>query len=368
MAASPLEMLKSLQPQLAERCTMLKDVDLRLVLIDADQGIDKFYHIAGFYDPLDAMGFYCLCCWGDCGARGAGISRVLHGPSAEADMREKVAETFREKTGLDLKEMKPGDRAPPGKYWLQQSRKEKEEEEVHWEYHVADGVDGKKPGWFPYDPEASEEVENLYQQHLDNDKESRTATRTVSSGYFRYKVDLQKMTQTNQKTGKVRTIRRGMGSVEMKGKAFPRAKKLTVKKVPEKKRKVDVKKMAMKVKAMKKVKVMKKTPMKKAMKVSVIAKGKRAKSSVWQGKKEKTSTGLKKEHLKKNKDGKLVTKAKSEAGRKNFAKTVARWISACKQARAELGITGFVAVKKGTPLYLKAKELYPTAKAHVLAK
>lgn len=47
MAASPLEMLKSLQPQLAERCTMLKDVDLRLVLIDADQGIDKFYHIAG---------------------------------------------------------------------------------------------------------------------------------------------------------------------------------------------------------------------------------------------------------------------------------------------------------------------------------
>lgn len=46
------------------------------------------------------------------------------------------------------------------------------------------------------------------------------------------------MTQTNQKTGKVRTIRRGMGSVEMKGKAFPRAKKLTVKKVPEKKRKL----------------------------------------------------------------------------------------------------------------------------------
>lgn len=344
---------------------MLKDVDLRLVLIDADQGIDKFYHIAGFYDPLDAMGFYCLCCWGDCGARGAGISRVLHGPSAEADMREKVAETFREKTGLDLKDMQPGDRAPPGKYWLQQSRKEKEEEEVHWEYHVADGVDGKKPGWFPYDPEASEEVENLYQQHLDNDKESRTATRTVSSGYFRYKVDLQKMTQTNQKTGKVRTIRRGMGP-EMKGKAFPRAMKLTVKKVPAK-RKVDVKKVAMKkVKAMK-VKLMKK-PMKKAMKVSVIAKNKRAKSSVWRGKKEKTSTGLKKEHLKKSKDGKLVTTAKSEAARNNFAKTVARWISACKQARAELGITGFVAVKKGTPLYLKAKELYPTAEAHVLAK
>lgn len=88
----------------------------------------------------------------------------------------------------------------------------------------------------------------------------------------------------------------------------------------------------------------------------------------WLGISTSLSLAFEKEHLKKNKDGKLVTKAKSEAGRKNFAKTVARWISACKQARAELGITGFVAVKKGTPLYLKAKELYPTAKAHVLAK
>ncbi len=49
---------------------------------------------------------------------------------------------------------------------------------------------------------------------------------------------MQKLTQTNQKTGKVRTIRRGMGQVEMKVKAFPRAMKLTVKKVPVKKRKL----------------------------------------------------------------------------------------------------------------------------------
>ena len=73
------------------------------------------------------------------------------------------------------------------------------------------------------------------------------------------------------------------------------------------------------------------------------------------------------EHLKKNKEGKLVTKKMSEAGRKSFA-NVACWISACKQARKELGITGFVAVKKGTPLYKKAKELYPTAKPHVLKR
>merc|ERR1719502_1415766 len=121
------------------------------------------------------------------------------------------------------------------------------------------------------------------------------------------------------------------------------------------------------MKAMKTMKVMKKT-MKamKAMKVSKIAKGKRARSSVWNGKKEKTQTGLKKADLKKNKEGKIVTKKRSASGKASF-KNVAKWIGACKQARDVLGLKGFVAVKKGTPLYLKAKGLYPDATPHVLA-
>merc|ERR1712176_121542 len=104
---------------------------------------------------------------------------------------------------------------------------------------------------------------------------------------------------------------------------------------------------------------------KKVKKSTKIAKGKHAKSTVWQNRKEKTSSGLKKEDLKKNNDGKIVTKKKSAQGRAQFA-NVAQWIGACKQARQELGLTGFVAVKKGTPLYEKAKELYPTVGPHVL--
>merc|ERR1739838_753953 len=63
----------------------------------------------------------------------------------------------------------------------------------------------------------------------------------------------------------------------------------------------------MKKKAMKGMK-------KKAMKKSVIAKGKRAKSSVFRGTKVKTSGGLKKADLKKNKAGHVVSRKRSARG------------------------------------------------------
>merc|ERR550519_1065308 len=50
----------------------------------------------------------------------------------------------------------------------------------------------------------------------------------------------------------------------------------------------------------------------KAMKVSKIAKGKRAKSSVFRGRKAKTSGGLKKQDLIKSKSGKVVSKKMSD--------------------------------------------------------
>merc|ERR1719440_1797214 len=88
----------------------------------------------------------------------------------------------------------------------------------------------------------------------------------------------------------------------------------------------------------------KKMMRKMAMKKSVIAKGKRAKSSVWKGTKAKTSGGLSKAHLKKNKRGKVVSKAKSDAAKKGKgAKKIMAWGAAFKAARKALGIKGFVA-------------------------
>merc|ERR1712093_235389 len=91
--------------------------------------------------------------------------------------------------------------------------------------------------------------------------------------------------------------------------------------------------------------------------VSKIAKGKFARSVVFRGTKAKTYTGLTKSDLFKNKRGKIVTKKSSANGKKNYA-NIKGWTVAVQKARKALGVKGFVAVKKGTALYKKAKELY----------
>merc|ERR1711904_427516 len=95
----------------------------------------------------------------------------------------------------------------------------------------------------------------------------------------------------------------------------------------------------------------------KAMKKSKIAKGKRAKSVVFNGNKEKTTSGLTKGDLMKNKRGKIVSKKSSTAGKKRY-KNIQGWVAAVGKARKALGLKGFSAVKKGTPLYTKAKSFY----------
>merc|ERR1719324_2089114 len=91
--------------------------------------------------------------------------------------------------------------------------------------------------------------------------------------------------------------------------------------------------------------------------VSKIAKGKMARSVVFRGTKAKTSSGLTKGDLIKNKRGKIVTKKSVAAGKKAYA-NIEGWTTAVQKARKALGVKGFVAVKKGSALYKKAKELY----------
>merc|ERR1719453_2147896 len=93
--------------------------------------------------------------------------------------------------------------------------------------------------------------------------------------------------------------------------------------------------------------------MKKAMKKSVIAKGKMARSVVFRGNKSKTQGGLTKDKLMKNKAGKIVSRKASAAGKKRYA-NIKGWTVAVQKARKELGVKGFVAVKKGSALYKKA--------------
>merc|ERR1712117_875532 len=100
----------------------------------------------------------------------------------------------------------------------------------------------------------------------------------------------------------------------------------------------------------------------KARKVSVIAKGKRAKLAVFSGKKAKTVGGLTKATLTKSKSGKIVSKALSAGSKKRFAQSaLKKWCDATKKARKELGIKGFCAVggktAQGKALYAKVKSI-----------
>merc|ERR1719327_1920639 len=98
------------------------------------------------------------------------------------------------------------------------------------------------------------------------------------------------------------------------------------------------------MKAMKAMKAMKR--------VTKIAKGKFARALVLHGKKEKTQSGLTSSMLVKNKYGSIVSKKASARAKKN------KWASAIKSARDALKLKGFVPIKKGSPLYTKAKALY----------
>merc|ERR1719148_481704 len=98
------------------------------------------------------------------------------------------------------------------------------------------------------------------------------------------------------------------------------------------------------MKAMK-AKAMKAKVMKKAMKKSVVARGKMAKAMVLRGSKVKTGGGLKKENLRKNAAGKIVSKAASDRSKKNYiGSAFQKWTQAVQQARKELKMKGMVFV------------------------
>ena len=73
---------------------------------------------------------------------------------------------------------------------------------------------------------------------------------------------------------------------------------------------------------------------------------------VWKKKARMTRGKLTEDDLMVNpKTGKIVSKLKSKQSQSN------PWIEGLKQARKDLKLTGFVPPKKGSPLYIRAKEI-----------
>merc|ERR1719464_1658275 len=84
-------------------------------------------------------------------------------------------------------------------------------------------------------------------------------------------------------------------------------------------------------------------------KKKALAKGKRARRAVFTGKVIKTLGGLKTGDLVQGNHGRIVSAKRQAMHKKN------KWARATKQARKELGITGFQPVKKGSELYERVK-------------
>merc|ERR1712023_242471 len=99
---------------------------------------------------------------------------------------------------------------------------------------------------------------------------------------------------------------------------------------------------------------------KKAKRVSKIARGRFAKALVLRGSKLKTSGGLKQEALMRNKRGKVVSKRQSAQGKRAYAR-IEDWTESFMAARKALQLSGFVAINgrtlQGKALYLKTKAL-----------
>ena len=89
-----------------------------------------------------------------------------------------------------------------------------------------------------------------------------------------------------------------------------------------------------------------------AMKAKKPVSARLAKRHVFFGKRQKTATGLQKDDLVQNKNGRIVSKKKSALGKKNS------WILACTKARAFMKIAKFSVIKKGTELYVHAKRFH----------
>merc|ERR1712032_449712 len=114
---------------------------------------------------------------------------------------------------------------------------------------------------------------------------------------------------------------------------------------------------------------MKKYAVRTAMKtkrVSKVARGKLAKALVLRGNKERTSGGLRKDGLMRNKRGKIVSKRASAMGRRRY-KQIEDWTEAVMEARDLLHVRGFLAINgkslQGKALYVKAKLIRATGRS-----
>ncbi len=108
----------------------------------------------------------------------------LDGPMPQDELADTFGKIFLKKTGSEWGSLRPGDRVPLGKFWLQ--KQAQTDVKTRREYFVHDGVDGKEVRWYPYASRENDEVEATYVQHQATVQENQTTARIEDSRCFKY--------------------------------------------------------------------------------------------------------------------------------------------------------------------------------------
>eukprot|EP00929_Paragymnodinium_shiwhaense_P108195 TRINITY_DN74525_c0_g1_i1.p1 TRINITY_DN74525_c0_g1~~TRINITY_DN74525_c0_g1_i1.p1 ORF type:complete len:394 (-),score=61.51 TRINITY_DN74525_c0_g1_i1:386-1567(-) len=375
-------------PDLASRAVIVPNQDLRLVKVKIAAGIDKFCELQGIEDARSLAGterFYLFQRWGDIGGR---AMSKLRGPMTASKAEASIRQAFRDLTGFECGVVDEGHTPKDGMFWLKQSAEE--EDAPTWEYFVADGVDGKTPGWYPYAAGASSELEGLYAQHVAGGCPERTAEATIKSGFSTYVVNLSTMVQMNRKTETPRQLRRLFPSMARPSKtvSVPLGK-LAMKHVAGAAAVPDCSAVAgtaarlasVRTALRSKVVVKMSSPSRRSgrsgtrkkrscLEEGAVLKGKESTAPVDKiVKKDKlvcykvlAGRRLKaaKDNIEKNRWGRWVAKGRAARSQKH------PWILACREARKTLGISGFCVCggksAQGQAVYKKARALYEAMK------
>ena len=184
--------------------------DAKLALVEPSINSDKYYILQIVKDGDDFVvpppSYFVCSHWGRTGTAGQTKLDPVASEEAAVQQFEKV---FKSKTGISWREQDPGADPKKGKYrhlavstaGLGKGGTGK------WQYYLNHDPHGKRDGWYDYDPENSEQVELLHQDHASNPSMTCRFIHSDTSG-FTYKVDLENGTQTNVTSGKERPIKR----------------------------------------------------------------------------------------------------------------------------------------------------------------
>jgi len=162
--------------------------DVEMVQQDIPANMDKYYDMQLLED--DDGEYHVLYHWGRAGTSGS--TKCDKMPDLDKAKKE-FGSTFRSKSGYAWGSSSYSP-AKMGKYTVIDRLKGMDTTKYKWEYYVDKPVDGKRPGWYPYDDEVMANMERYYAQFCAN---AWLKIRYVHSGKFTYKVDFAASHQTN---------------------------------------------------------------------------------------------------------------------------------------------------------------------------